>query len=196
MNPQDIVLSQYPRPLTIGDVEQLLNEQTGEARDTLAEVILHRLRGRYITPLENISPKYRSGFLIMASCCLLIETFQCFKQGKEDTTGRGEGKAAFVRFFQDHPASFPYIGGSDFYLNVRCGILHQAQTKGCFRIVRKKGAVLFDAATKTINADAFLLSVRSVVEDYVSNLKATEMNHGDWPNALKKLRHICDTSKK
>ena len=65
---------------------------------------------------------------MMAAASLMIETFQCFKEGKKDTKQRGMGETAFVNFFKEHKREFPAINGSEFYKNIRCGILHQAQT--------------------------------------------------------------------
>jgi hypothetical protein len=62
---------------------------------------------------------------MMAAASLMIETFQCFKEGKKDTKQRGMGETAFVNFFKEHKREFPGINGSEFYKNIRCGILHR-----------------------------------------------------------------------
>jgi hypothetical protein len=126
---------------------------------------------------------------MMAASCLLIETFQCFRDGKKDT--KGKGKATFNKFFSDYSVKFPEIDGVEFYNKVRCGILHQAQTHGRFRILRK-GAV-FDEAKKSINASTFLKNLKSIVEGYVTELRASDMNDDIWVNALRKIEYICET---
>jgi hypothetical protein len=112
VNPDDIVLSRYPRKLTVKHVRQLLTKTDDDSRQFLADLILHRLKDRYITPLEKVPIKFRSGFLTMAAACLLIETFQCFKEGERGTRGNGKGEAAFKRFFLAHAAKFPGIDGA------------------------------------------------------------------------------------
>ena len=66
---------------------------------------------------------------MMAATSLMIETFQSFKEGKKDTNQRGMGETSFANFFKEHKREFPGINGSKFYKNIRCGILHQAQTQ-------------------------------------------------------------------
>jgi len=190
MTSKNIILSLYPNKLTVGHVRQLLVRIDDDARQRLSDLILHRLRDRYITPLENVPIKFRSGFLTMAAACLLIETFQCFKDGKKDTKGRGNGEEAFKSFFRSHSAEFPGIEGAEFYQKIRCGILHQAQTHGSFRIVRK--GPVFDGAKKTINASRFLKNLKSIVEAYVSKLRVQDMHAVSWTNALRKIGYICE----
>jgi hypothetical protein len=191
MTPNDIVVSRYPRRLTVSDVRALLSLRDNKTRDILTDLILHRLRDRYITPLENVPLEFKSGFLTMAACCLMIETFQCFKVGKKDTKRPGEGKRAFKDFFSDHRVEFPGIDGEEFYVKVRCGILHQAQTHGRFRIVRE--GQLFDSTSKRINATIFLKALKRVVEDYCNNLRRQEMDRESWTSALRKIEFICET---
>jgi hypothetical protein len=107
MNSQDILLCKYPRKLTVRQVRKLLRQKDDTSRRILADFVLHRLQDRYITPLEKIPHKFRSGFLTMAASCLMIETFQCFRDGKKDTKQKGMGRAAFEGFFKDYQA-FPW----------------------------------------------------------------------------------------
>lgn len=194
MNPQDITLCLRPRKLKVRDVRRLLAQKDDTAREYLADLILHRLRDRYVTPLENVVKEpvdYRSGFLMMAAASLMIETFQCFKEGERDTLGKGKGRAMFKRFFADNAVKFPGLDGEEFYDKVRCGILHQAQTKGRIRILRK--GKIYDTAEKTINASLFLNTLKTIVEHYVGDLRVKDINAGDWPNALLKIGYICET---
>ncbi|MGA2178063.1 MAG: hypothetical protein ABSH15_00575 [Verrucomicrobiota bacterium] len=194
MNPQDITLCLRPRKLKVSDVRKLLEQKDDTAKEYLADLILHRLRDRYVTPLEHVPIKptdFRSGFLMMAASCLMIEAFQCFKEGRRDTKGKGKGKAAFKKFFSDYSSEFSRIDGEEFYEKIRCGILHQAQTHGRYRILR--GGAIFDSAEKSINATAFLKTLKTIVEDYVSDLRVQDMNADPWTNALRKIEYICET---
>ncbi len=103
------------------------------------------------------------GFAIMALCCLLVETMECYRKGLPSSY-RGElghlagspdngvagdyklegpfdksgSESVFVEFFEDdlYKRYFPDVEGKDFYAKIRCGLLHQAQTKGKWRLVR------------------------------------------------------------
>jgi hypothetical protein len=192
MTSDDIILSLYPRRLTVGQVRQCLTRTDNDTRQILADLILHRLRDRYVTPLEKVPLEFRSGFLMMAASCLMIETFQCFREGERDTKGNGVGRAAFKRFFDRYSAEFAGIDGAEFYVKIRCGILHQAQTQGRFRILRK-GAI-FDSTKKSINATAFLKTLRIIVEEYVGDLRGKEMHDESWTKALRKIEYICEAT--
>jgi len=193
MNARDIVLCRYPHRLTVADVRGLVEKKDDNSKQRLADLIRHRLIDRYVTPLEHIPNKpvdFRSGFLTMAASCLMIETFQCFRDGKKDTKGLGAGKDAFKRFFSDYSSKFPGIDGEIFYEKIRCGILHQGQTQGRFLVMRK-GAV-FNEDRKSINATAFLKRLKIIVEHYVADLRVQEMHSGPWTNALRKIQYICE----
>ena len=122
---------------------------------------------------------------------MMIETFQCFREGRRDTKGKGKGNAAFKKFFSDYSSEFSRIDGEEFYEKIRCGVLHQAQTHGRYRILR--GGAIFDSAEKSINATAFLKTLKTIVEDYVSDLRVQDMNADPWTNALRKIEYICET---
>lgn len=190
MNPRKILLCQHPHKLTIDDVENLITRKDDTAKAVLADFIRHRLIDRYVTPLEHVPTDYRSGFLTMAASCLMIETFQCFRDGIENTRGKGKGKAAFKRFFSTYQAKFLGINGEEFYDKIRCGILHQAQTQGHYRIVQT--GPIFDAPDKAINATTFLENLKAVVEDYVHNLRVRGMDEPPWANAIQKIEYICE----
>jgi hypothetical protein len=192
VNPQDILLCRHPHRLAVKGVRKLLEQKDDSAKQVLADFILHRLIDRYVTPLEHIPNRptdFRSGFLTMAAACLMIETFQCFREGEKDTRRAGQGKGAFKKFFADYSAKFSGIDGEEFYDKIRCGILHQAQTQGRYRILRC--GPVFDSSEKSINATKFLSTLKRIVKDYVDELRVQDMDTDIWRNALLKIEYIC-----
>ena len=106
---------------------------TGQDRTAVAEFLMRRFAERYIDP---ISGKSVHGFTKMAVACLLVESVESFRQGWENSDRRSE--AAFCYFFDEQPAFAAFRGYyAQFYRNVRCGILHQAETTGSWKITRK-----------------------------------------------------------
>ncbi len=190
-DPNEFVISDYPRKLKVRDVRSLMLQDNKEAKNQLVDVIYHRLHRRYILPMEEIPRKYKSGFLMMASACLLIEAFQAFREGLEYTKKRGAGEERFLRFFTEM-GEFRALAQHtpDFYGNVRCGILHQAETYQGWR-VRRDGP-LFDPANRTLNATAFLKALSQSLSAYCENLKTSDWKSDPWKAARKKLGHICD----
>jgi len=120
----------------------------------------------------------------------MIETLQCFKEGEPETPPRGHSKL-FERFFEDNPVfQIDEEIGENFYKEVRCGILHQAETKKGWKICRHGPVV--SVGTKTINATKFLRELKNSLDKYCEDLKATEWDEPDglWCNFLQKMHAL------
>jgi hypothetical protein len=161
-------------------------------KNEIADLIETRLIERYIAPFEMKST-LKSGFSMMAVACLLIETIDCFKQGVDDT--RGETKQCFVRFFENEPLFVAFRTRSeDFYHNVRCGLLHQGETKKGWRINRENDSDLLKL--KNINAQLFISNLKLVIQNYATDLKQSDFDDSIiWENALKKMNYIIENCK-
>jgi hypothetical protein len=140
------------------DIEH--GRETGK-KPLIEKFIRHRLEHRYIEPLKGA----KSGFLIMAVSCLLIETLQSFLEGWDDSDGKS--KTAFDDFFRLNADLFPNFKNSfpmvphpkkpgknigAFYLHIRCGILHQAETTGDYSIVRDETPFSQRSASTPMNS--------------------------------------------
>lgn len=189
-NPDNFVLCTYPRKLTVSDVKGLLAQNDGAAKKRLVEFIYHRLHRRYILPLRQIHHDYQSGFLIMAAACLLIETLQSFHSG-QNKTRRRQSTNTFRAFFEREAKFFPGLAAESdsFYYNIRCGILHQAETTGGYRILR--AGALFIPSTKTINASAFINALEGCLDNYIHDLHVAGLHDPLWTHAAEKITCIC-----
>jgi hypothetical protein len=171
------------------------------AKMPLIKFIRHRLKRRYLTPLSKVQGKFRSGFLQMAAGCLLIETLQSFRMGWNNT--RRKEQKAFAKFFKNHTAEFPKFRTyfpilpnptrprqkiDTFYKNIRCGILHQAETTGGYSIVRDKSPIFSE---KTVNANKFSAALIRCINNYLRNLATESCDSRAWRMATKKIRHVC-----
>lgn len=154
-------------------------------REKIAILIERRFTERY---LEPVSSDKENGFTIMAICCLVVETLESFYQGWEDT--HKKSKRAFCKFFereQTFSLFSPWSNG--FYRYIRCGILHQAETKDGWRISRK--GILLDMPNRLINANRFLKALKESLKAYCKKLKESDWNSKLWKNAIQKLDAIC-----
>jgi len=124
----------------------------------------------------------------MASNCLLIETLQSFKNGWGDTDRRS--KEAFKQFLTSNP-NFTELNqiSNDIYKNIRCGILHQGETTGGWKITRE-GIILYDNNKKTLNAVIFNLRMEKALSDYRDDLKVSKWDSEIWDNFRTKMRKI------
>ena len=175
--------------ITVAKCRHMIQRQDKQA---LVEFVRNRFSERYITPLESIpsEPKnLRNGFSTMAISCLMIEALESFWQGLPDTRPRGASQAAFSSFFDRSDNLKNFRGRArDFYTHVRCGILHQAETTGAWRILR--GGVLFDPKTKTINATRFHRELARCLITYCDALSAEPWNAEIWRLFRKKMNAI------
>lgn len=173
--------------VTVGQARQWMTKKDKESKENLVKLIHHRFYNRYVKHIKDIN----SGFLIMAVSCLMIETLESFIQGKKNTKGKGIGLKMFEDFFdreQELFLGFTQIS-ADFYSNIRCGILHQAETTNAWRI-RRDGALL-DKTNKSINAKKFIKSLEKSLENYVEELNTNDFNSLIWKRALKKIEDVC-----
>lgn len=169
-------------------VEDYQNDESNKNKGNLSDFIKKRLRERYIDSLTCEA----HGFTQVALSCLLIETLESFRKGYEDS--KGKCGAMFIEFF-DTASSFSEMEGlgSEFFTNVRCGLLHQAETKGGWKI-RKDVPGQFDEKTKTINAELFLKRIGDEIDQYSEKLKKESWDSKLWINFRKKMKFICENT--
>jgi hypothetical protein len=179
------------RTVTVGQLKTWMAAKDSEAKNKIIELIRHRFTNRYLKHLHTID----SGFLKMGIACLTIETLESFKQGKKDTKPKGVGKQMFIDFFRTENHLFPGYSAidTDFYSNVRCGILHQAETTNGWRILGS--GPLLDKRGKAINAKSFVSALDKAIDRYEAELRTSEFSTQIWKSALKKLRDICNNCK-
>lgn len=152
-------------------------------RQALSRFIVERFDERYFQPIENSQSKH--GFAILAVACLVIETLESFYQGRADT------KKSSAQMFRDFLARDTELkvlaGGNDwFYKNIRCGILHQSESRGGWRVLRK--GPLLDEPNKSVNATAVLRALRRAVLQYAIEIQDDEAL---WQNFRKKMGAVC-----
>jgi hypothetical protein len=117
-----------------------LQLQTRNSPDwiTAIKIFEDRIGGRFLKQIDLLdkNPKRNigvfAGFAIMALDCLLIETLEQFYKGKL-RTGQGMDEKVFFDFFQRSSNFNSFFNtqakATIFYRQIRCGLLHQAQTK-------------------------------------------------------------------
>lgn len=176
--------------ITVKEAREWIASKDESSKSNLIRLIDHRFTNRY---LKHLDPTINdSGFFKMAICCLMIETMESFKQGEKNT--KGKSKQMFIDFFETEEAFFPEFKdvSIDFYNNIRCGILHQAETTNAWRILR--AGSLLNKSERTINANKFVKALKSSLENYINNLKENNINdtEGIWPKAILKINDICN----
>jgi hypothetical protein len=175
--------------ITVSDYNKLIDSKD---KNGIADFIFNRLFSRYIRPYSfdnsEYKEKFKNGFSIMANLCLLIETLQSFKNGWGDSDRKSE--KAFKQFF-DNNIHFAELSqkGSIIYKNIRCGILHQGETTGGWKITRK-GTFFYDSDTNTLDAVLFAERMKMSLNDYRDSLINSEWDSEIWDNFRTKMRKV------
>lgn len=148
---------------------------------------------RYFDPIDLLikNPKL-NGFAIMALNCLLVETFYQFEKGFDKTTNNRE---EYVSFLMNNLSCIVTSKNmaNHFYKDIRCGILHSAETKN--------GSILSidsDIAIESIegkdsikvNVSTFSKKIKEYFQSYILKLRTADNNKRE--NFIKKMNYICN----
>ncbi len=168
-----------------------LDFSTEEDWQKAVDVFEDRIYGRYLVPISLMQGYEFAGFAIMALDCLLIETLQQFKEGLSESQS---SEKAFITFLTE--GSFKTYFDKDtakiFYKQIRCGILHQAETKESSLIEISGPLVKYSDDKKGLVINRCLFHKQLVVqfETYVSQLRDSS-NRELRMKFKKKMDFIC-----
>lgn len=163
-------------------------------------VFRDRIEGRYFKPLKALENhkvkeiRINSGFIIMPIICLLIETLEQFWNGnittnknlkKNNNDNIPNDSLAFHKFFNRSQKLSSFfdseIKSNIFYSNIRCGLLHQGQTKGKSLIHIKNNTEMLSWINKdegiSIQRKLFLKEIEKMYEEYIEYLKKSDLNY-------------------
>jgi hypothetical protein len=179
-----------------------------------------RYLNRFINPILTLANNNKlsiwiySGFAIMTLNCLLIETLNQFYYGVNDTNELIKDKSIkHINSIED--AFFEFLTKSNyfntcfkteeskiFYKQVRCGLLHQAETKGNSTIHIKSEQTEIVVLTKkeqlnvgvSIRRDLFTTQLIKEYNNYMERL-LLPVNTDLRKNFISKMKYICDNTK-
>lgn len=160
---------------------------------TAVDIFRDRIQGRYLNQIALLSDDINAnGFTIMALNCLLIEALYQFKNGldKTETRHNREKYSGFLKTMD--PASFTNgTIAESFYSNIRCGILHSAQTKAETRLSDREGfTVSVEDGVLVVSVKGISNLVKTHFEEYA--VKLLDVNEIDLRNNfIKKMTYVC-----
>lgn len=163
-----------------------------EWRGIVSDYFLDRLRTRYmesIALLQTSSALAGEGFSIVTIQCSLIEFLESTAQGINYRSRYTPGKAGrhdysdSGRIFTDFLTkrapflnTFDKVSARDFYLNVRCGLLHEATTKNDWTIrAGRAGKQVADTGKKIVFRNNFQAALLEYIEAYRSALETDQL---------------------
>lgn len=150
-----------------------------------------RLNLRYLHPIKVLQDNgtfQGEGFAIAAIQCSLIEFLESTEQGlnyrfirSKENLGPYEYNSSqniFVSFLKNrNPFSktFDQTTAEEFYVGVRCGLLHEARTKNGWRILaRDSTGLVVNLAERIVYRDNFQEALLTYITDYHERLLSTQ----------------------
>ena len=149
-----------------------------------------RINGRFLQQINQLRENcLDNGFAIMALECLLIESLSQFVTGKDDN--KNCSAVEYKRFLITQLRFTPKDAGK-FYSCIRCGILHQAQTKDYSALVPDGDrAIFYVDGFFMVNVKEFSLMIDRYVDYYCHSL-LDDRNTYLRLNFIKKMDYICN----
>ncbi len=192
--------------VSMDEIKTLIEDESNQA--LIAEYVYERFYNRFLKifdftctkqteytkddekqTLNVFNEEFKNGFLIMASCSLLIETFASFLVG-QNVTPKGDSVDMFKKVFEyaeQKDNELKIFKNQPFYGKIRCGILHQGETYGKFTITRS-GSKLFEK--DTVNAYLFHQHLKTLLGVYKNDLTTGKWDNSEWDNCRNKIRYI------
>lgn len=148
-----------------------------------------RLESRYFKPiqlLQQYGTLQGEGFSIVAIQCSLVEFLESTIQGSSyrflqngQKLGPHEYSSSsviFVNFLCNRnpfKSEFDKTLAMEFYVSVRCALLHEARTKGDWTISAKRaGGIVIDRVNHIVYRDNFQRALKTFISDYGESLKS------------------------
>jgi len=159
-----------------------------------ANIVRDRLDGRFLRFASNCLRAKYSGFVVLSIDCLLAETIQQFKEGI--TNGHGRSEEMITQFLEGSrfQPDFDAKSRKAFYIDIRCGLLHQAEAKKMWLVRRNQPAMLQkvgEGQGYIIDVKRFHSAVRASLNDYLKLIPDphhTTVRSNLWI----KMNHICN----
>ena len=134
-----------------------------------ADIVRDRLEGRFLKFVNSWLCDPFSGFIVLAVDSLLAETIEQFRAG--ETEGKGKSQYYIEQFLsgQRFQPQFDEDARRSFYVDIRCGLLHQAEAKNMWRVRRGQKEMLrklTEANGYIIDVERFHRAVQQTLQEY------------------------------
>jgi hypothetical protein len=187
------VVERKPEEVVLADgftVATYRGAVAAEDRPRLAKFLEDRFLERFLNPVHPPAWSARNGFTIMAICCLMIESLETFRVGPAQRK-RFKDHLVYEAFFKRRAELLELVPFAlEFYIGIRNGTLHYAQTLAGWRI-RRDNSALFDAKTLTVEADKFHAAIALALKADCQALREAEWNSQPWINFRDVMDDLC-----
>ncbi|MAN65074.1 MAG: hypothetical protein CME91_00305 [Hyphomonadaceae bacterium] len=171
---------------------------------TFDEFFKARIHSRYFRPIKILKRKggiSGAGFAIVTIQCSLIEFLAASRFGKKYVHGGDESEEVYVKtgeFFTNFISSEAPFNevfltdklATEFYTQVRCGLLHEASTKGLWRIQARS---INGQAICFTDKIVFRNDLQKVYNRYLRSYKSQLLEDSELQKTfIRKFDFICE----
>ncbi len=185
----EIFVSESTRRTVLDAIRLDINNGRIQDIDRAIDIFRERIEGRYLNPIRQLNKDpFKNGFASMALCCLLIDTFYQFENGLKKTM---ENKKCYQSFLWDNLRD---IFGTKkraerFYKDIRCGILHSAQTYNGSRLSCDQSEIIIPIKSGydvpiSVSVIGFSNRLERYFEDYCYRLRVDEETQRNFANKI------------
>lgn len=159
-----------------------------------ADILKKRLHGRYLAHAHALLDRKYSGFAVLAIDSAVVETLEQFRRGTVGTPSK-QVRAYFEAFLTETRLGqhFTKETAGLYYTTIRCGILHQTETKADSRVNKKVGAPVVELSVSgkglVINARRFHEELEAALDDHAEALASGDAALRDA--FVKKMKHVA-----
>lgn len=169
------------------------------------DYFVQRLDLRYLNPIKVLQKHgtcMGEGFSIVAIQCSLIEFLESTVEGKNYRwlpKGKKLGlfeysssKSLFVKFLSNRlpfSKTFDVSAAEDFYINVRCALLHEARTKGGWKILADDpDSKVVDVSERIVYRNNFQNAILVYIKSYGALLQSDKALQEAF---IRKFDNLC-----
>ena len=167
------------------------------------KIFKDRIESRYFAPIETMLANHDlieiNGFAVMALNCLLVDTFYQFREPdntysigrRRERHRRGNGECYANFLLTNFPFDFDSDSARYFYTDIRCGILHSAQTKNGSQLTYDKSYVveIFDDDKIRVDIVNFTNRMKGYYSSYLMKLEQGDIEIRKA--FIKQMKKIC-----
>jgi hypothetical protein len=185
--------------------ERLRKNEADAWREAFSDYFEARLTLRYLRPIKVLQDNGTlegEGFSIVTIQCSLIEFLESTAQGTNYRYLRlsealqaheyAKSQDIFVDFLQNREpfsATFDGTSAQDFYVGVRCGLLHEARTKNGWRIwAEGPSGTIADVPNRIVYRNNFQEALLEYIKAYGKRL---ERDQDLQQGFIRKFDHLC-----
>ncbi len=173
-------------------------------------VLMGRLNRLYFDPIHRLTREQGQrgqgeGFAILTIQCSVIEFLAALRKGWSFKHGHkpqgkdnlyGNSKLLYTAFLtEEQPFSDSFITqqrASDFYTDIRCGLVHEGQTKNTWRIWRGQlSEPLIDFEKKAVYRDVMQRQIEVYLNRYCDELGSSQDLQGAF---IRKFDHLYENT--